>query len=95
MMDIPGVSLLLYEALHILLLGFIKNHMEDSLNFLILPKFPRKTVTGALLMRQYRPNRTVVNPAYEQLSKSFFSQSRKFLISRGLVLGGIKWNRSS
>jgi len=74
-MDIPGVNQPLYEALHMLLLGFIKNHMEDSLNFLILPKFPRKTVTGALLMRQSRPNHTVVNPAYEQLSKSFLSQS--------------------
>ena len=65
----------LYEALHILLLGFIKNHMEDSLNSLILPKYPRKTVTGVLLMRQSGPNHTVVNPAYEQLSNSFLSQS--------------------
>jgi hypothetical protein len=74
-MDIPGVGMLLHEALHILLLGFIKNHMEDSLSFLILPKFPRKTFAGALLMRQSRPNHTAVNPAYKQLSKSFLSQS--------------------
>ena len=41
------------------------------------------------------PHNPVVKQAFGQLPKLFFSQSRKFLISRGLVLGGIKWNRSS
>ena len=49
--------------------------MEDSLSYLILPTLARKTVTGALLMKQSTPDHTAVDPAYEQLSKSFLSQS--------------------
>ena len=49
--------------------------MEDSLSYLILHTLARKTVTGALLMKQSTPDHTAVDPAYEQLSKSFLSQS--------------------
>ena len=94
-MDLPGVSLLLHEALHILLLGFIKNHMEDSLNILVLPNLPRKTVTGVLSMKRSRPDHTAVDQACEQLSKSTESQSLGSLFTWGPLLGEIKWNRSS
>jgi len=70
--------------------------MENSLNFLlILPKLPRKTVTGVLSMKQSRPDHTAVDPACEQLSKSFLSQSLGSLFTWGPLLGEIKWNRSS
>ena len=94
-MDIPGVGMLLHEALHILLLGFIKNHMEDSLNFHVLPNLPRKTVTGVLSMKKSRPDHTAVDPACEQLSKLPKSQSLGSLFLREPLLGEIKWNRSS
>ena len=93
-MDIPGVSLLLHEALHILLLGFIKNHMEDSLSFLILPKFPRKTVTGAFINEAVQTQSYSGQSSLQATFKIIFITITIVPLG-GLLLGEIKWNRSS